>query len=272
MYNFHWMHRNGWENTRKGLIEMVTFLESKKIVSVLLPYGPTGTDFSLHFPDLLQATRKIRLMIALPAYGILPEYVLKTFITVQRWGRDRLDLNLVAGNYRGEVESKMIEDYPWDSDLVDTHTKRVELTEKWMEKFTKLIKEYKDEYPEPHFKTTLYVVGASDTTIRTANLYADYLIINDLMLNDETMSKLTNVKPLLVIDPLIVDSADKLNSVEYNEYTYTKNKKHPLKGTYEEVRAELIRMADQYNIKDFIIHTDQKDISQILKLIEDLSN
>jgi alkanesulfonate monooxygenase SsuD/methylene tetrahydromethanopterin reductase-like flavin-dependent oxidoreductase (luciferase family) len=220
------MHRNGWENTKTGLIDMVTFLEEQNIVSVLLPYGPTGTDFSLHFADMLQATEKIKIMIALPAYGVAPEYALKTFDTVQRWGRNRLDLNLIAGNYRGEIESTMLENYPWGIDLVDSHEKRVNITEKWMEKFTKLLKDHERVINGPMFETVLYVVGASDTTIRTANKYADYLIINDRMLTKETMSKLTNVKPILVIDPLILDDGQGINDIEYNEYTYTKRGEH----------------------------------------------
>ena len=272
MYNFHWMHRNLWENNKKGLLDMIVFMESHNIKSVLLPYGPTGADFSLHIPEMLLATKRIKILLALPAYGVLPEYAMKTFITAQRWSRDRLDLNLVAGNYRGEIEQSVLSNYPWDTDVIDTHEKRVNITEKWMEVFTNLyqqyIKDYNDAVP---FKMTTYVVGASDTTIRTANKYTDYIIINDLMLNEETLSKITNAKLMMVIDPLILENPNNVSNVEYSEYTYTKNKKHPMSGTYDEVVNQIKEIAEKFNINDFIIHTDQKDISQIMRLVDELS-
>jgi len=270
-YKFHWMHRNHWPNTKNGLREMFVFLENKNIVSVLLPYGPTGTDFLLHLSDIFDNTEKIKIMIALPAYGMSPEYAMKTFVTAQRWGRNRLDLNLVSGNYRGEVEQSVIENYSWDADLIDTHEKRVLLTESWMEKFTNLLNKHKTLGIEDQFQTVLYVVGASDTTIRTANKYADYIIVNDLMLNQETISKIQNTKLLFVIDPLILDEGQDMHSVEYNEYAYTKHEKHPIRGTYDEVLNQIRDIANKFKIEEFLVHTDQKDISKILRLIQDLS-
>ena len=271
-YQFHWMHRNNWPNTKKGLREMFVFLENRGIASVLLPYGPHGTDFLLHLSDIFEHTTKIRVMIALPAYGISPEYAMKTFTTAQRWGKNRLDLNLISGNYRGEVEQQVISNYPWNIDMIDSHEKRVSLTESWMEKFHQLLDEHKRLGIEDQFKTTLYVVGASDTTIRTANKYADYIIVNDLMLNKETLSKITNAKLLFVIDPLILDEGQDINSVEYHEYAFTKHEKHPIKGTHEEVVKQIKSIAEEFNIDEFLVHTDQKDLTKIWKLIEELSN
>lgn len=271
-YKFHWMHRNHWPNTKKGLREMFVFLENRNIQSVLLPYGPLGTDFLLHLSDLFQHTSKIKIMIALPAYGISPEYAMKTFITAQRWGRNRLDLNLISGNYRGEVEQTVINNYPWSTDLISNHEKRVSLTEIWMEKFHQLLDEHKKLGIQDQFETTLYVVGASDTTIRTANKYTDYIIINDLMLKEETLSKITDAKLLFVIDPLILDEGQDPSTVEYHDYEFAKHEKHPIKGTYDEVVQQIKNIANKFGINEFLVHTDQKDLTKIWKLIEELSN
>jgi alkanesulfonate monooxygenase SsuD/methylene tetrahydromethanopterin reductase-like flavin-dependent oxidoreductase (luciferase family) len=259
------MHRNGWENTNKSLISMAQTLEDNGIRSVLLPYGPTGTDFLVHVPGILQSTKKIKVMIALPAYAVTPEYAAKTFNTMQWIRRDSLDLNLVAGNYDKNSEVPVLSNYPGDISHIESHEKRVALTEKWMEKFNNLVNDY-------GFPITLYVVGTSETTINIANNYTDYIIININALSHEFISKANNCKVLLVIDPLIIDNEEDLLKVEYHSYEYTKKIiEHPIKGTYEEVVQIIKDISQEFGIKDFMIHTDQKDITNLLKLVNDMS-
>ena len=191
MLNFHWMQRIHWPNTSEGLVEMAKQLEDANIESVLMPYGPGGNDFSMFLPDIFRSTKKIRIIIAAAAYAVTPEYVAKTFFTAQKFGDNRVDLNLVAGRYSDEFEQIVIDKYPGDSSLVDTHTKRVEMTEKWMEKFVDIIK-------DERYTTKLMVVGSSETTIRIANNYTDYMIINGDILIDGKRGQLTNTKPILV--------------------------------------------------------------------------
>ena len=124
---------------------------------------------------------------------------------------------------------------------------------------------------EKDFMPTLYVVGQSETTIRVANTFTDYLIINHSMLNHDSMSKLTNVKPLLSIDPLIIDNPEDADKVEYHDYRYSKNNHHSIKGTHEEVIAQIRRISEEFEVNEFIVHTDQKDLSRIFKVIRELS-
>jgi hypothetical protein len=133
-----------------------------------------------------------------------------------------------------------------------------------MEQFVSLIKN------EP-YEAELAVVGSSDVTIRTANNFTDYIIINGAILNTEQMKKIKSTKPLLVIDPLILEDGQNESDVEYHDYEFTKKPQHPFKGTYEEVKSMFIEMSNGFNINDFMIHTDQKNIDQILRLIRDLS-
>jgi len=258
------MQRIHWPNTTEGLVEMAKQLEDANIESVLMPYGPGGNDFSMFLPDIFRSTKKIRIILAAGAYAVTPEYVAKTFFTAQKFGDNRVDLNLVAGRYSDEFEQTVIDKYPGDSSLVDTHTKRVEMTEKWMEKFVSIIKD--EEYT-----TKLMVVGSSEITIRIANNYTDYMIINGDILIDGKRGQLTNTKPILCIDPLILEDGMSEDDIEYHDYKFTKKPNHFPKGTYDHVKEIIKEISIGNNINDFMIHTDQKNIDQIFRLVKDLS-
>jgi alkanesulfonate monooxygenase SsuD/methylene tetrahydromethanopterin reductase-like flavin-dependent oxidoreductase (luciferase family) len=261
---FHWMHRNAWDNNKHDLIKMVKFLDEAGVVSVLLPYGPEGLDYLLYVPQMLNNTDKLRVLIAIPAYAATPEYVAKTFRTMIQFNGQRLDLNLVAGNYDEERAKLILSDYPGDISHIDSHEKRVALTGPWIEKFNKIMGQglWDVDYVS-------YVVGTSDATIDIANKHTDYLIINDNMLTEEKMSRLINTKPMLSIDPLIIDSPE--DRVEYYEYNYQKVNHHTIRGTYPEVLSQIKEISNKFQIFDFIVHTDQKDLTKIFQLIKDLS-
>lgn len=260
--NFHWMQRNHWNCKNDGMLEMAKTLEDAGVVSVLLPYGPGGEDFSLHLPDVFRSTKSIKMMLAVGAYAVSPEYIAKTFFTMQEYGPDRLSLNLVAGRYSDHFEKMAIDNYHMDSSLMNTHEKRVAITEKWMKHFVNLIKD------EP-YNARLAVVGSSDTTIRVANKYTDYMFINGNLLGER--DKITTT-PILVIDPLILNPGENEENIEYNDYEFTKKDFHPFKGTHDEVKEMFLNISNEYNINDFLIHTDQKDISKLLRLVKDMSN
>ena len=262
--NFHWMQRIHWPNNSEGLVQMAKELEDANIESVLLPYGPGGQDFSMYLPDIFRSTKKIRMMLAVGAYAVTPEYLAKTFYTAQKFGENRVDLNLVAGRYSDEFEQRVVDGYPGDPSLVDNHTKRVAMTEKWMEKFVDIIK-------NERYTTKLAVVGSSETTIRIANNYTDYMIINGDILIDGKLKQLSNTKPILVIDPLILEDGMTEDEVEYHDYKFLKKPQHFIKGTPQEVKEKIKNLAQQNNINDFMIHTDQKNIDSLLKLVKELS-
>jgi alkanesulfonate monooxygenase SsuD/methylene tetrahydromethanopterin reductase-like flavin-dependent oxidoreductase (luciferase family) len=258
------MHRVGWPVEGDGLIRMAKDMENSNITSILLPYGPRGIDFSIHLFPMLNATKKIKMMLALPAYGITPEYAAKIFKSVNNFAHKRLDLNLVAGRYDENRENMVIQAYPGDPSILDDHEKRVALTEPWMEKFVYLMKEF-------DFDAKLCVVGSSDTTIRIANNYADYLIVGEYMLNEHILDKITNTKLILIIDPLVLKEGQSLDTVEYNQYQYTIKPNHTIKGTHEEVINQIKQISKDFNIDDFIIVTDQKDLSGIFSVIKELT-
>jgi hypothetical protein len=114
-----------------------------------------------------------------------------------------------------------------------------------------------------------YVVGGSDKTIEIANKHTDYLIVNHSMLTEDSMSRLVNTKPMLSIDPLILDGPE--DEVRYNEYFYQKKNYHNIKGTYQEVLDQIRAISDKFKIYDFIVHTDQTDLTKIFQLMKELS-
>jgi len=257
MLRFHWMHRFEYESSQSGIVQMAKDFEESNINSVLLPYSALGPDFLMYVPKALEETKKITFMMALPAYGILPEYAAKIFKTMQNFPKSRLSINLVAGNFDQKAQEILLKYYPWDSSMVDSHEKRVALTEPWAEKFSMLMEGQNTEF---------YVVGSSDQTLSVANKYVDYLIISWHALNHEFLSKLTNVKPVLVIDPLI--KTDK--PVEY----FVKNPMdaHPIFGTKDEVINQILSISTEFNINDFMISTDQKNIKPIMDVIKTITN
>jgi len=263
--NFHWMHRFGFYNgDEQGLVQMAQDMEKANITSVLLPYGYRGIDFSLYLFPMLKATKKIKMMLALPAYGVMPEFAAKTFKTVNNFAGPRIDLNLVAGKFEGDKEQSVIDAYPGDISLIDEHDKRVALTAPWMDKFVDLMH-------ETGFESTLCVVGSSDITIGIANKHGDYIIVGEYMLNPHVLNKITNTKLMLIIDPLILKEGQDPSSVEYVQYQYTLTPNHTIKGTKEEVVNQINKISEEFGINDFMIVTDQKDISGILAVIKELT-
>lgn len=261
----HWMHRFGlYSGDEEGLVSMAKDFEAANITSVLLPYGYRGIDFSVHLSSMLKATKKIKMMLALPAYGVMPEFAAKTFKSVNNFAPGRLDLNLVAGKFDEEREKIVVDAYPGDPSLINSHDKRVALTEPWMKKFVDLMQECS-------FDAKLFVVGSSDTTINIANKYTDYIIAAEYMLNPHILSKITNSKLLLIIDPLVLKDGQDPDSVEYIDYAYTMKPNHTIKGTQEEVVNQIKSISEEFGIYDFMIVTDQKDLCSIFELIKELT-
>lgn len=258
------MQRDHWPCTNSGLRQMARELEDIGVCSVLLPYGPGAEDFMVHIPDIFRDTEKIRMMIAVGAYSVTPEYLIRTFDSVQVFGKSRLDLNLVAGRYVEEFENRAIESYPGDPELINTHDKRVALTEKWMDKFADLVRK-KD------YQTRLAVVGTSDITTSIANKHTDYIITTAAnMYNKEYTDKITNCSYLLVINPLILQEGQSEEDIEYDDSKFALKGGHWPKGSYDEVLKTVKGITSEFGINDIMIHTDQKDISQIVRLVKEL--
>lgn len=275
---FHWMWRRHWQINDSvdhldlnGIMQMAKELDGAGVKSVLLPYGPIGIDFSLVLAESLKATDQLIMTIALPAYGTSPDYAAKLVDTLNRFAPERIGVNLVAGRWgdegNGHSERIVIEHYMLDSSLIDTLEKRVEISRVWMENFVKLMDKHQ-------YKTHLAVVGSSDTTIEIANKHTEYIYVDDNLIYKEQFKKidLSRVKPILIIDPLIMNSSEDEKNVKYDKNAAPRKQHHHVKGSMLDVVKQIKELSKQFEIYDFMIHTDQEDISQLLKLVKDFNN
>jgi hypothetical protein len=275
---FHWMWRRHWQINDsvdhldlKGIMQMAKELDGVGVKSVLLPYGPGGIDFSLVIADSLKATNQLIMTIALPAYGTSPDYAAKIVDTLNCFAPGRIGVNLVAGRWgdegNGHSERIVIEHYMHDSSLIDTLEKRVAISKVWMENFVKLMEKHQH-------KTHLAVVGSSDTTIEIANNHTEYIYVDDNLIYKEQFKKvdLSRVKPILIIDPLIINHPDDEKNVKYDKNAAPRKQHHHVKGSMLDVVKQIRELSNQFNIYDFMIHTDQEDINQLLQLVKDFNN
>lgn len=264
---FHWMWRRHWTDDREGIVNMAIELDKANIKSVLLPYGPVGLDFSIFLPEVFSKTKKTIMMLALPAYGISPDYAAKLLHTLHTYGPGRLGINLVAGRWGdeggNESEKIVLDHYMMDSSLIDTLEKRVAITPTWMKNFIKLMNTYHQH------KTELAVVGSSDVTINLANEHSDYIYVDFNLLVKDDFNKITNSKPILIIDPLITKEGKDVNNVKYDKNAPTRRQYHHVIGTYDEVVNKIKELSKKYNIYDFMIHTDQEDLTDLLRLAKE---
>ncbi len=271
---FHWMWRRHWQISDSienldldGILRMAQELDGANVKSVLLPYGPGGIDFSLVIKDALEKTNQLIMTIALPAYGTSPDYAAKILETLNRFAPGRIGVNLVAGRWgdegNGPSEKLVIDHYMHDSSLIDTLEKRVAISKVWMDKVMALMEKHQH-------KTHMAVVGSSDTTIRIANKHCEYIYVDDnLLRNPEQYAKITNSKPILIVDPLIIEKPEDVDNVIYDENAPPRKQFHHIIGTHDEVVSAIKGIAEKFNIYDFMIHTDQKDISKLLKLVKE---
>ena len=275
---FHWMWRRHWqindsiENLDlKGILGMAQELDGANVKSVLLPYGPGGIDFSLVIQEALQKTNQLIMTIALPAYGVSPDYAAKVVDTLNKFAPGRIGVNLVAGRWgdegNGHSEKLVIDHYMHDPSLIDTLEKRVAISEVWMDKFMDLMKFHQH-------KTHMAVVGSSDTTIRIANKHCEYIYVDDNLLFRDQSKKinLDKVKPIVIVDPLIMNHPDDEKHVRYDKNAPVRQQHHLIKGSMIDVVAQIRNLSEKFGIYDFMIHTDQADISRLLELVKNFND
>lgn len=275
---FHWMWRRHWQITDSiehldlnGIMKMAKELDGAGVKSVLLPYGPGGIDFSLVIKDALEETNQLIMTIALPAYGVSPDYAAKVCETLNRFAPGRIGVNLVAGRWGDEGNDKseklVIDHYMHDASLIDTLAKRVGISRVWMDKTMDLMSTHQH-------KTHMAVVGSSDTTIEIANKHCEYIYVDDNLVQKDQFKKidLSRVKPILIIDPLIMNHPDDEKTVKYDKNAAPRTQHHHVKGSMVDVVRQIKELSKRFEIYDFMIHTDQEDISKLLQLVKDFDS
>lgn len=273
MWRRHWQVNDSTEHLDlKGILGMAQELDGAGVKSVLLPYGPGGIDFSLVIQESLQKTNQLIMTIALPAFGTSPDYAAKIIDTLNQFAPGRIGVNLVAGRWgdegNGPSEKLVLDHYMHDSSLIDTLEKRVAISEVWMDKVMALMNKYHKH------KTHMAVVGSSDTTIRIANKHCEYIYVDDNLLFKEQFKKidLSRVKPIVIIDPLIMNHPDDEKNVKYDKNAPVRQQHHHVKGSLHDVVKQIRQLSEQFGVYDFMIHTDQEDISKLLDLVKNFND
>ncbi len=273
MWRRHWQVNDSTEHLDlKGILGMAQELDGAGVKSVLLPYGPGGIDFSLVIQESLQKTNQLIMTIALPAFGTSPDYAAKIIDTLNQFAPGRIGVNLVAGRWgdegNGPSEKLVLDHYMHDSSLIDTLEKRVAISEVWMDKVMALMNKYHKH------KTHMAVVGSSDTTIRIANKHCEYIYVDDNLLFKEQFKKidLSSVKPIVIIDPLIMNHPDDEKNVKYDKNAPVRQQHHHVKGSLHDVVKQIRQLSEQFGVYDFMIHTDQEDISKLLDLVKNFND
>jgi hypothetical protein len=124
----------------------------------------------------------------------------------------------------------------------------------------------------------IYTIANSPITINMGNEIADYLICIRDVLDQKEFEKNTK-KIVLIIDPLVVESEEDLNkeveyiysplNLEFNQEPIgVIRNEHVIKGTVDSVINQLNEISNKYNINDFIVVTNQKNLTNIFKVIE----
>jgi hypothetical protein len=275
---FHWMWRRHWQINDSienldlnGILNMAKELDGANVKSVLLPYGPGGIDFSLVIQEALQKTNQLIMTIALPGYGVSPDYAAKVCETLNRFAPGRIGVNLVAGRWgdegNGPSEKLVLDHYMHDSSLIDTLEKRVAVSAVWMDKVMDLMKHHQH-------KTHMAVVGSSDTTIEIANKHCEYIYVDDKLLFRDQFKKidLDKVKPIVIVDPLITNHPDDEKHVKYDKNAPVRQQHHLIKGKLVDVVAQIRNLSEKFGVYDFMIHTDQEDISKLLDMVKNFND
>ena len=270
---FHWMHRFDFGNSEQELIDMSIVLEKSKAYSVLLSYSFRSPDYIPLLPSMIRATKKLKFMVALRAYALSPEYAIRTFNTMKNNFGDRLTFNLTAGKMLGQEEQDSIDMYNLDKSLMDTVPRRIAFADQWAERFFNTMKS----------KAPIsYTIANSPSTLELANKWTDYMIFHHSRI-EENVANAKNTKLVLCIDPLIRETKEELEGeIEYyfqswktdkSERPYSLGKQfHPIQGNMEEVKQQLNDIYTKYGINEFLIVTSQKDISSLLRLMEEMSD
>jgi hypothetical protein len=270
---FHWMHRFDFGNTEDKLVEMARTLEKSKAYSVLLTYSIWSPDYVPFLPTMIRLTKNLKFMMAFRPYTLSPEYAIRFFNTMKQTYGDRLTFNMVAGKMLEDEEQAAIKMYNLEESLINTIEKRIEFTDKWAEKFFSYMK------PEDLIS---YTIANSPMTLKLGNRWTDYIIFDHWKM-EENYAKAKDTKLVLCIDPLIRETKEELDSeIEYYYQSWETNKsltpsilekrEHLIRGNMEEVKQQISEISKKYGVNDFMITTSQKDISSLLKLMEEMSD
>lgn len=258
--NIHWMLRFDADAPR-DLQTLSNVLDYSGYYSVLTVYHSKLPDYWLKISNIINKEHELKYMIAMRTYAISPEYCAMMCEGFNTIDRNRLMLNIAAGDLH--AEEKSVNDVVDISDKIDTHEKRTEYTARWLEKFFDV--DVLKNKPE------IIVSGTSDQTIENANRYADAHLSMYSSYSSGLKSKILTKRKMVSCSVVIRNSEEEaLSILPDNDGEMIKNS--TIYGTEEQVIKRIESMEEE-GITDLLItrRLEDKEPARIHQMVRRLT-
>lgn len=233
------------DDTPENLRILSNVLDYAGYESVLLVYHSLIPDYMIRVANIINKEHKLKYMFAVRTYSVSPEYCAMMCKAFDMISKNRIILNIAAGDLKNEETS--IDDVVAIKDLLDTYEKRVEYTYQWLEKFTSL--EYLNNKPE------IVVSGTSLKTISNSEKYADaHLAMRSSYLEGLKVNTKRRIAACRVIVRDSNEEAEELFAKEQSQMM----KDSTIFGTEEEVINKIKKM-NMLGITDVLISRHPDD-------------
>lgn len=254
---FHFMPRNS-DSSVKSLSKLFQESSDSGIYSILLTYHSRQEDFWIKSAHIMNESIKTKAMIAIRTYAISPEYCAMMLAGFNSISKDKIMLNIVAGDLHSDETS--VDDVIEINDLIKTSKDRVFYTTRWLKKF-KSLDRIKDCTPE------IVISGISDQAIYNLSNYGDYsLCMYDYL--KENVDKFPKEKRKMCVLQVFISDGD-AHKKEIYDGLDEGAKRWSFIGSKQEVLDQFLLM-NSMGITDVLITSadDYKDLFSLIKGVE----
>lgn len=231
----------------KDLKILSNVLDYSGYYSLLTVYHSTIPDYWIKIANIINPEHKLKYMIAMRTYAISPEYCAMMCEGFSEIDKDRLILNIAAGDLQKDETSA--QDAVGISNLLLTHEDRVAYTSEWLQKFTslKLLKN----------KPEIIISGTSEGTLSNSKKYADAHLCMYSSYRDG-LNKVIESPRKMVSRPVIIRDTKQEAEDIYNQLPNDMGKASCLFGTENEIIDQIDAMKSE-GITDILVSRVQID-------------
>jgi alkanesulfonate monooxygenase SsuD/methylene tetrahydromethanopterin reductase-like flavin-dependent oxidoreductase (luciferase family) len=235
----------------KELKNLTDLLDDAGYYSLLLPYSSLLPDFWIKSANVLNEKHKLKYMIAIRPYSISPEYCAMMCESFHEISKNRLMLNVVAGELS---DNESFEGIQIKHNFLETPELRKEL----MIDFLKKIKKMKvlKHYPEIVISgvSELSYLAAEEYGTMHASMYDDYM---------KNKNKIPNsVKKMVSISIIIKNTEEEAKNL-YDKIENKRQKQHCFYGTPENVMNRILSLKNE-GVTDVLLHKIEFDTDAFL--------
>lgn len=197
--------------TEMDAISFDNLINEAGYYSVLFVYHSQSIDYWLMSARSLNRNHSFKYMFAIRTYAISPEYCAMLVKSFNRIQKNRLALNIVAGDIHGDENS--VNNSVMISDLINTTEKRTLYTGNWLDKFIPLIK---DE------NVDIVISGYSENTNNNAEKYGDEQLcmlstyLEEMKDKIKSQGKMVSIPIYFNDKPLTQEENNKLHEMSSN--------------------------------------------------------